>query len=255
MGPEEVQAGEIMLAAVAPFVVGIFTKRVLAQPDWTFATGTPIEFRGRKLLVTAAHVVSEHPGDQPADMVFLPPPPEGFTISTALAGGRYPQSERWDTTEIVGDRQTDLAAIHFREPPPIAFFPIPDTLTLPIMPGTPVAICGYPKAKARVVQIGAIVTDLALPDFQGATVVDSSTRGLQPFQFAIDYPKAPGVVLPGGYSGAMVWYDKAGARTVEQLQRELILGVAGVVTDHDPAHEVLWCSDANAILKLLRQIC
>jgi hypothetical protein len=101
----------MVLDAVAPFVVGLFTKRCPEQLDWTFATGTAIEFKGLKLLLTAAHVLSEKPGDQPADMVFLPMPAGGFRISKSLEGGIYPRSQRWDTFQVVGDRQTDVAAI------------------------------------------------------------------------------------------------------------------------------------------------
>jgi len=36
---EEIRAGEIFIDAVAPFVVGLFTKRSSGQRDWTFATG------------------------------------------------------------------------------------------------------------------------------------------------------------------------------------------------------------------------
>jgi hypothetical protein len=255
MTAEEVRAGEIVLDAVAPFVVGVFTKRSPQQQDWTFASGTAVEFNGRKLVLTAAHVLSEQPGDQPADLVFLPMPQGGFKISKSLEGGRFPKSQRWDTSGVVGDRQVDLGAILFERPPDIAFFPIPDETTPLLAPGRPVAICGYPKAKSKTAQIGSVVTDLALADFQGASVMDrDSIPGLRPFQFPIDYPKMAGVVLPGGYSGAMVWYDKANCSTVDQLQKSLILGAGGVVTDHDPVHDALLCSDANAMVRFLRQI-
>jgi hypothetical protein len=254
MTGEEVRAGEIVLAAVAPFVVGVFTKRGTQQPDWTFATGTAIAFNGRKVILTAAHVVSENAGEQPTDLVFLPMPPEGFKISNSLDQGNYHRSQRWETSHIVGERQTDLAAILFTTPPPIAFFPIPNELTPPLAPRQPVALCGYPKAKSKTVQIGTVVTDLALPDFQGASVIDpNAIPALQPFQFAVDYPTMTGVVRPGGYSGSMVWYDKANSGTLAELQ-QLLLGAGGVVTDHDPAHNALLCTDANAILRFLSHI-
>jgi hypothetical protein len=253
--PEEVRAGEIVLDAVAPFVVGVFTKRSPQQQDWTFATGTAVEFNGRKLVLTAAHVLSEHAGDQPSDLVFLPMPTGGYKISNSLQGGSYPRSQRWDTAQVVGDRQLDLAAILFEKSPEISFFSMPDETTPLLAPGRPVAICGYPKAKSKTVQVGSVVTDLALTDFQGASVMDRNlVPGLQPFQLPIDYPTMAGVVLPGGYSGAMVWYDKANCRTVEQLQESLILGAGGVVTDYYPAHDALVISDANAIVRFLRQV-
>jgi Trypsin-like peptidase domain len=255
MTAEEVRAGEIVLAAVAPFVIGVFTKRGPQQQDWTFATGTAIEFNGRKVILTAAHVVSENAGEQPSDLVFLPMAPGGFTIGNSLDEGNYRRSQRWDTSQIVGERQTDLAAILFTTPPPIAFFPIRDELTPPLAPRQPVAICGYPKAKSKTVRIETVVTDLALADFQGASVIDrSSVPAIQPFQFAIDYPKMTGVVQPGGYSGSMVWYDKANSGTLAQLQQQLMLAAGGVVTDHDPAHNALLCTDANAIVRFLSQI-
>jgi len=77
---------------------------------------------------------------------------------------------------------------------------------------------------------------------------------MQPFQFAIDYPSMADIVLPGGYSGAMVWYDRTNCGTVEQLQQNLILGAAGIVTDHAPAHDALVCTGASAIVRFLRQI-
>jgi hypothetical protein len=131
---------------------------------------------------------------------------------------------------------------------------MPDEAAVPLRPGRPVAICGYPKATGKAVQMGSIVTDLALADFQAATVVDASGFGLQPFQFAIDYPILPGLVLPGGYSGSMVWYDKAGCTTVGELRQGPQLRIGGIVTDHDPAHDALLCSDENAIIRFLRQI-
>jgi hypothetical protein len=179
MTAEEMEAGEIVLAAVAPFMVGVFTKRSAAQQYWTFATGTPIAFRGEKPLLTAAHVVSERPGDQPTDMVFLPPPRGGFILSSSLADGNYPRSQRWETSQLTGDRQTDVAAICFQNPPPITFFHMPDKAAVPLRPGRPVAICGYPTAKGKAVQMGNIVTDLALADFQAATVVDASGFGVR----------------------------------------------------------------------------
>ena len=182
MTAEEIRAGEIAIDAVAPFVVGLFTKRSPEQRDWTFATGTAIEFKGQKLILTAAHVLSEKPGDQPADLVFVPMPHGGFKISKSLEGGICARSQRWDTSQIVGYRQTDLAAILLQTPPRIAFFAIEDELTPLPAPGRPVAICGYPKAKSKTAQIGSVVTDLALADFQGACVIESSSvAGMQPF--------------------------------------------------------------------------
>jgi hypothetical protein len=188
-------------------------------------------------------------------LVFLPTPREGFTISKSLEGGLYPLSQRWDTSQVVGDRQVDLAAILFQTPPQITFYEIGDELTLPLVPGRPVAIFGYPKAKSKTVQIGSVVTDLALADFQGASVIDgSSVPGMQSFQFAIDYPNMAGIVLPGGYSGAMVWCDEANCGTVDQLQQNLILGAAGIVTDHNLEHDALLCTGASAIVGFLRRI-
>jgi hypothetical protein len=250
MTVEEVQAGQIVLKEIAPFVVGVFTKRHPEDMDWTFATGTAIKFKGVKLVLTAAHVLS----DPPFDLVFLPAPSGGFTVSKSLEGSIYPRSQRWDVSQVVGDRHTDVAAIIFRTPPQIAFFDIGNELPSSLAAGRPVAICGYPKAKSKAVQIGSLITDLALLDFQGASIIDAgSFSWARPFQFAIDYPQAAGIAPPGGYSGAMVWYDKADCRTLDQLQRGLALGAAGIVTDHAPAHEALLCTTADAIIRFLSE--
>jgi hypothetical protein len=147
-------------------------------------------------------------------MVFLPMPPGGFRIAKSLEGGIYPRSQHWDTSQVVGDRQTDVGAILFRTPPPIAFFEVSDELTLAPAPGRPVAICGYPKAKSKAVQIGSIVTDLGLPDFQGASVADASSFGAQPFQFAIDYPNMAESYCP---EGTLVRWSGTTRRTAERL--------------------------------------
>ena len=55
MTAEEIRAGEIVIDAVAPFVAGLFTKRSPEQRDWTFATGTAIEFRAQKFILTAGN--------------------------------------------------------------------------------------------------------------------------------------------------------------------------------------------------------
>lgn len=72
-------------------------------------------------------------------------------------------------------------------------------------------------------QVGSVVTDLALADFQGAS-------GLQPFQFPVDYPQMRVLCCQEEYSGAMAWYDKVNCRTAEQLQEILSTRPGGFIS-------------------------
>jgi|SRR5579864_1376704 len=150
--------------------------------DFTWEVRAPRVPRAEIDLDRRPRVLTEKPCGQSADLVFLPMPHGGFKISKSLEGGIYPRSQRWDTSQIVGDRQTDLAAILFQTPPQFAFFAIKDELMPLPAPGRPVAICGYPKAKSKTAEIGSVATDLAFADFQRAWVIDSSSvAGMQPF--------------------------------------------------------------------------
>ena len=77
----EARAGQILLTAVSPFVVGIFTKPDASHVGWTYGTGSPMEFDGRKFILTAAHVVPV----EPLDIQFVLPPADGFRISPSLS--------------------------------------------------------------------------------------------------------------------------------------------------------------------------
>jgi hypothetical protein len=250
MTPDEAQAGQIMLTAISPFVVGLFLKFDAADPNWTYATGTPIELDGQKFILTAAHVVPH----RPSELVFVPAPSSGFRISASLATCQCAKSQRWDVARCVGDKALDLAAILFSTPPGLQFFPLSSDVAATPAVGSQVVICGYPIAKSKAVQIEGIVSDLALPDFQCATVVDpASLSGIQPHQFAIDYPSMPGIVRPGGYSGSMVWYDRANCRTLEELRAGVCVAPAGVVTDHVVPDQAILCVRIEMVIDFLKR--
>jgi S1-C subfamily serine protease len=66
----EQRAAQIVLTAVSPYVVGIFTKRDSSHSFWSNGSGSLVEFKGRKFVLTAAHVVPQ----SPADIQFVLPP-------------------------------------------------------------------------------------------------------------------------------------------------------------------------------------
>jgi hypothetical protein len=249
MDPEEVQAGQIVLTAISPFVVGLFRRFDAARHNWEYATGTPIEFDGLKFILTAAHVVP----CLPTDLVFIPPPSAGFRISGSLATGQFSKSQRWDIASCIGNKALDLAAITFNNAPSLRFFPLSDVAATPPV-GNQVVICGYPFAKSEAVQIEDIVTDLALADFQSATVVDpASVSNPRPHEFAIDYPSTPGIPDPRGYSGSMVWYDRANCLTLEELCERVCVAPAGVVTDYVGPDHILKCTRIEMVVEFLKR--
>jgi hypothetical protein len=233
---DEARAGQIVLTAISPFVVGIFTKPDASHVGWTYGTGSPIVFDGRKFILTAAHVVPV----APSDIQFIPPPSDGFRISPSLSNGRLHKSQRYDLMSCIGNQMLDLAAILFNTPPKLAFFDLSNGAATTPAPGNQVVICGYPIAKERMVVLDGEVRSCAGPDFQCGTVLPStSIRDMKSHQFAIDYPAMPGIVRPRGYSGSMVWYDAAGYRTIQDLQRELTIAAAGIITDHAISEQAL----------------
>lgn len=184
----------------------------------------------------------------PDDIVFLPPPPGGFLISELTGGARYAKSQRWDLAQCIGNKGLDLAAILFNTPPQVEFFALlPDAVVPP--PATQVVICGYPFAKSKAVLAEDRVKDLAPLDFQCATVLEpASASGLRWCQLAVDYPSIPGIVNPCGYSGSMVWYDRAGCGTLEELGERLSMAAAGVVTDYIGPKWSLRCTKIDLVI-------
>jgi hypothetical protein len=251
-------AGQIVLTAISPYVVGVFPKRNAGHDIWTYATGTPIDFGGARFLLTAAHVLADldaNVNGPPDDIVFLPPPPGGFLISELTDGARYAKSQRWDLARCIGNKDLDLAAILFNTPPQVEFFALLPDAVAP-RPATQVAICGYPFAKSKAVAVLAEdrFRDLALLDFQCATVLEpASASGLRWCQFAVDYPSIPGIVNPRGYSGSMVWYDRAGCGTLEELGERLSMAAAGVVTDYIGPKQSLRCTKIDLVIEFIKR--
>jgi hypothetical protein len=249
MATVELEAAQIILTAISPYVVGVFAKRYARQPSWDYATGVPVEFDGLKFILTAAHVLSH----RPVDIVFVPQPLAGFLISDSVNSVLPLKSERWNIVQCVGNQDTDLGAILFEEPPQIRFFRLPRDSATP-RAGSQVVICGYPIAKSKAVEIGNEVLDLAMPDVQCASVLNpDSLPALKPHQFAIDYPSMPGIVGPAGYSGSMVWYDTAGLRTLPDLRESLSIAGAGIVTDHYVSEQALFCTNIETVVDFVER--
>jgi len=246
----EARAGQILLTAISPFVVGIFTKPDVSHVGWTYGTGSPIEFDGRKFILTAAHVVPA----QPCDIQFIPPPHDGFRISPSLSNERFHRSQRYDLKSCIGDHSLDLAAILFNAPPELTFFDLLHAAATTPAVGSQVVICGYPIAKERMVILDGDVRNCAGPDFQCAVVVPStSVQEIKSHQFAIDYPAMPGIVRPPGYSGSMVWYDTAGYRTIQDLENGLTIGAAGIITNHAISERALLGTRIDSVIRFIKE--
>lgn len=245
--PLEQRAAQIVLTAISPYVVGIFTKRDSSDSFWIYGSGSLIEFDGHKLVLTAAHVVPQ----PPSDIQFALPPTQGFMISESMEGDMFRKSTRLDLGRCFGDHSLDLAAIAFNSAPDLPFFKLSkESRTPPV--GSQVVICGYPKAKERMV-FDDDVRSCAGPDFQCAEVIQFPAPGkILPHQFAIDYPLMPGIVHPPGYSGSMVWCDTAGYRTFEDLEKSLNLGAVGIITHHAPAQQALLATRVEDVVAFIK---
>lgn len=245
--PLEQRAAQIVLTAISPYVVGIFTKQDASDSFWTYGSGSLIEFEGHKLVLTAAHVVPR----PPSDIQFALPPTQGFKISASMVGETFRKSTRLDLGRCVGDHSLDLAALVFNDAPDLQFFDLSETSTTPPI-GSQAVICGYPKSNERMV-FDDDVRSCAGPDFQCAEVIEFPAPGKIPsHQFAIDYPLMPGIVRPPGYSGSMVWCDTAGYRTFDELEKSLNLGAVGTITHHAPTQQALLATRIEAVIAFIK---
>src|SRR5687768_6420570 len=105
----EARAAQVVLTAISPFVVGIFTKPDSSQIGWIYGTGSAVQFDGQKLILTAAHVLPFCP----SDIQFMPPPDDGFHISRSFEEQRFQKTQRYDLKSCIGDHSCDLAALLF----------------------------------------------------------------------------------------------------------------------------------------------
>lgn len=243
----EQRAAQIVLTAVSPYVVGIFTKRDSSESFWSNGSGSLVEFKGHKFVLTAAHVVPQ----LPSDIQFALPPEGGFKIAASLAGDTFRKSTRLNLGRCVGDHSLDVAALIFDEAPDLPFFDLSEKLVAPPI-GNQVVLCGYPSSKERMVFDGDVRT-CAGPDFQCAEVIPFLPPGkLLAHQFAVDYPSMPGITRPPGYSGSMVWFDTAGYRTFEELENSLELGAAGIITDHTPPQQALLATRIEDVIAFIK---
>ncbi len=244
--PLEQRAAQIVLTAISPYVIGIFTKRDASDSFWVYGSGSLIEFEGHKLILTAAHVVPQPPWD----IQFVLPPTQGFKISASMAGETFRKSTRLDLGRCIGDHSLDLAALVFNDAPDLQFFDLSKKSSTPAI-GSQVVICGYPKSKERMV-LDDDLRSCAGPDFQCAAVVQLPAPGILPHQFAIDYPLMPGIVHPPGYSGSMIWCDTAGYRTFDELEKALNLGAVGIITHHAPTQQALLATRIEAVIAFIK---
>jgi hypothetical protein len=190
----------------------------------------------------------------PYDIQFIAPPSDGFRITPSLSNGLLHKSRRYDLKNCIGNRAVDLAAILFNTPPDLAYFDLSHVERTTPEVGSQVVICGYPIAKERMVFLDGDVRSCPGPDFQCATVVPStSVKDIKSHQFAIDYPAMHGIVSPPGYSGSMVWYDMAGYRTIQDLENDLTIGAAGIVTHHAIAEQVLLGTRIDYVVGFIKE--
>lgn len=240
---------KLYLTAVSPFVVGIFTKPDPSHIGWLYGTGSPVEFEGRRFILTAAHVVSV----KPYDIQFVAPPNGGFLISPYLQIETFRRSRRFDLKCCIGDGTLDVAAIIPKEPIDLAFFDLSKCVARSPDVGSQVVICGYPIAKERMILLEDDVRSCASPDFQCARVIPpTSVPVMQPHQFAIDYPEMRGIVQPPGYSGSMAWYDTAGYRSIQDIRRQLTIAPAGVITHHSPVEQAVLGTRIESVITFIR---
>ena len=243
------QAGAVVTAAVSPFVIGLVARDDDGRAGRMLGTGTSVRFRNVNIVLTAEHTLRN---STLQDTFFIPPPRGGFSLAKSIAepseyGMRIQPRVRWLRDQIL-----DVAALVVEsDVTGIQFFHLSEDSAAPGIDRS-VAVCGYPLAKAKPVLFGELFGYAAFADFQGAAIMDRSLLArLQPSQFAIDYPQSAGIP-PQGYSGAMVWYDRAGCYTLEELHDHLNLGAAGIVTDHWADDAALACTKIEDIVRFLQ---
>jgi hypothetical protein len=167
MTEEDRQAGAVVLAAVSPFVVGLVARDDDGRPGRMLGTGTAIRFGTSNMVLIADHVLRN---SVPEDIFFIPGPPKGFRLSMSAADSPEYRWRFQAPFRGARDKGLDVAALVFETEIPVCqFFELSETALTPAK-NTSVAICGYPRAKAKPFLQGELLGFLACPDFWRATV-------------------------------------------------------------------------------------
>ena len=217
---ENIQVNRALLERVFWHMVGIINTKHKKHTDgsgqataWQeIGTGAACQFRGQKLILTAAHVLE---GADKADIQFLP---RGTGRIEWADEANRTRTERvaLEIEKIVQCAWEDLAAVVLGENVPesvnIRFCDLPQKFSEPPVKGN-VVVLGYPYDQALVVDRSRegdtmVHKQAAKSDgFRGEVV--TTRRLLSGFDaerhFLVKfYPSSPGG-KPQGYSGAGVW--------------------------------------------------
>jgi hypothetical protein len=222
-------------------------------------TGSACRWKGRKLVVTAKHVLD---GAGPTDLAFFLRPSGQIGWVTHEAPPPFAERVSLRIREIVESPSEDLAALVVSEEDadrsnlqfcdlPAAFAPVPSG------PGVTLLI-GYPGDQTFPVAItrqrsGSIQMDLgALPSACWGSIVDEVPRffpsAFDPNRhFLVRYDPREEGAMPYGYSGTGVWYQNS-------MKRELWAAdpvLAGVQKEWHRESNLMICIRSEIVRQFL----
>lgn len=240
--------------AVTSHTIGIIGETE-DGPRSGIGTGTAIEWRGRRMILTAAHVVR---ATDPSQLGFLFRP-EG-TIQREYVENRTPSVRffRAEEIELRGIRSLDpldLAVIDVSPEldvnHPVTFFPLDSVATTPA-PGTMVMIIGLPSALGQEVYAGHFAASRAIAyervqEPTALSAIDPATEFAVTYTYGEDV--GPDGIHPGGFSGAGIWSYQETNSLIWFASHAL----GGVLTTYFPARRLATGLRVETIVRALDQ--
>lgn len=245
-------AYEAFEEAVASHTVGIIGTRD-GREGAGIGTGAAVTWKGKAIVLTAWHVVSESRQDR----IWFLFRPKGTLIRYAT-GRRPPPSASRDrylresipVQEITKDEKLDIAAIQvpldIKDQHPIRFHELCAQSAVP-KTGTDVILRGHPSALAQ--PVGANFEVFANHEY--TTITSDPPAGIQAtdghifmkWSSAADWD-------PFGFSGAGVWFDSGAVVNATSLWCPKP-GLGGIATSYFRKSELMMAVQIEAVKKFL----
>lgn len=239
---------------VTSHTVGIISE-TKDGPRTGIGTGTAIEWRGRRMILTAAHVVRTA---DPSQLRFLFRPEGAIQreyVESRTPTGRFFRAEEIEVRGMrsldpldlaVIDVSSDLDANH-----PVTFFPLDSVATAP-SPGTVVMIIGLPSALGQRVYGGQFAASRAIA-YERVQEPTSLSAVDPDAEFAVTYTYGedvgPDGIHPGGFSGAGIW----SYQETDSLIWHARVALGGMLTAYFPTRRLATGLRVETIVRALNE--
>jgi hypothetical protein len=250
----EQMAGQAMAYAVAPYTFGIIQNDHLGREAREIGTGFGVRWKGRPLILTAAHTVWQTPDEM---LYYLLPIIKGVEIldstATTVVGSEFYQERVQLEKPVIllsdADSHDDLAAILLPTQPrqviEAHFYEFDEKHVTPDV-GCSVIFLGYPATRSE--HYGA--NYVANPHYDcGEICVGTRDKDYDPsLHFLIRYSSSK-AVDPHGLSGSGVWFSPP----IGMIWSPNV-HLAGLLTHYFEDKKALRCYRVETVLSFLESL-